>query len=138
MAEFLGGNNIFSTRVVSCNESRLVVRSLDGDFQVPAPQDRSLQLDDALDIVVRADRISLTSQPGWATNEVACSFVSEQFVGSVINGYLETSEGRSIVIQLQAKDLESIDLEVGRRLYASWHPEDCHLMPSRTATAVNH
>lgn len=138
VADFLGGNNIFSTRVLTCQEDRLVVRSSDGDFHAPAPQGRDLQPGDALDIVVRADRISLTTQPGWATNEVACSFVSEEFVGSVINGYLETSEGRRIVTQLQAKDLESIDLEVGRKLYASWHPEDCHLMPSREALPAPH
>lgn len=137
VADFLGGNNIFSTRVITSNENRLVVRSQDGDFQVLAPKGGSPQPGDALDIVVRADRISLTAQPGWATNEVACSFVSEQFVGSVINGYLETSEGRRIVVQLQAKDLESIDLDVGRKLYASWHPEDCYLMPSRTASVAN-
>ncbi|WP_372659726.1 ABC transporter ATP-binding protein, partial [Hydrogenophaga sp.] len=88
VADFLGGNNIFSTKVVSCEAERIVVRSVDGDFHATLPQGRSLQPGDALDIVVRADRISLTSQPGWATNEVACNFVSEEFIGSVINGYL--------------------------------------------------
>ncbi|MCY1558769.1 hypothetical protein D9M68_957320 [compost metagenome] len=99
-----------------------------------------MHLGDKLDMVVRADRISLTPQSGWATNEVACSFVSEEFVGSVINGYLETGDGNRIVIQLQAKDLESIDLEVGRKFYASWHPEDCHLMQhlSTSKETVHH
>ncbi|KRC12119.1 ABC transporter ATP-binding protein [Hydrogenophaga sp. Root209] len=140
VAEFLGGNNIFSTRVVACQDGKVVIRSSEGDFHAMLPPQINVHLGDKLDMVVRADRISLTPQSGWATNEVACSFVSEEFVGSVINGYLETGDGNRIVIQLQAKDLESIDLEVGRKFYASWHPEDCHLMQhlSTSKETVHH
>ena len=128
VAEFLGGNNIFRAETLEAAGERVRLRTPEGEFTavatcgIPGP--------DALDLVVRADRISLTSQPGWATNEVACTLVSEEFIGSTVNGHLQTASGKQIVVQLNARDLEDIDLEVGRPYYASWHPEDCHLVPA--------
>lgn len=130
VAEFLGGNNIFQADVVARDGSRLELRTPEGRFtaEAGAQGGAALAAGAAIDLVVRADRISLTAQPGWATNEVACTLVGEEFIGSTVNGHLETSGGKQIVVQLNAKDLEEIELDVGRQFYASWHPEDCHLV----------
>ncbi|SFQ04586.1 spermidine/putrescine transport system ATP-binding protein [Variovorax sp. PDC80] len=130
VAEFLGGNNIFQADVVARDGSRLELRTPEGRFtaEAGAQGGAALAAGAAIDLVVRADRISLTAKPGWATNEVACTLVGEEFIGSTVNGHLETSGGKQIVVQLNAKDLEEIELDVGRQFYASWHPEDCHLV----------
>jgi spermidine/putrescine transport system ATP-binding protein len=128
VAEFLGGNNIFRAEVLDASADRLRLRTPEGEFTAAAAASPSPG--SAIDMVVRADRISLTAQPGWATNEVACTLVSEEFIGSTVNGHLQTASGKQIVVQLNARDLEDIDLEVGRPFYASWHPEDCHLVPA--------
>jgi spermidine/putrescine transport system ATP-binding protein len=129
VAEFLGGNNIFRADVLELAGDRFRLRTPEGEFTAAAPFGAA-QHGGTLDLVVRADRISLTPQPGWATNEVACTLVSEEFIGSTVNGHLQTASGKHIVVQLSARDLEEIDLEVGRPFYASWHPEDCHLVPA--------
>ena len=127
VAEFLGGNNIFAAQVVSREGDKLKLQTPEGVFT--AAQGDAQTLPGAqIDLVVRADRISLTTQPGWAANEVACTLVGEEFIGSTVNGHLETAGGKPIVVQLNAKDLEEIDLGVGLPFYASWHPEDCHLV----------
>ncbi|MFC7519039.1 TOBE domain-containing protein [Herbaspirillum sp. GCM10030257] len=54
--------------------------------------------------------------------------ISEALIGTVVNVYLETSNKKQIVVQLQSRELDSLDLSIGLSLYASWHPEDCHLV----------
>lgn len=127
VAEFLGGNNIFSADVLKKEGGTLRLQTTEGVFTAVTPPPTTPH-QGSLDMVVRADRISLTAQPGWGTNEVACTLISEEFIGSTVNGHLQTANGKHIVVQLSARDLEDLDLEVGRPLYASWHPEDCHLV----------
>jgi len=131
VAEFLGNNNIFRANVVAADEVKVQLHTENGEFTSAPLISGPPKVGSSLDLVVRADRISLTTKAGWATNEVACTLVSEEFIGSTINGHLEMAGGKHIVVQLNARDLEEIDLQVGRQFYASWHPEDCHLVASR-------
>ena len=72
----------------------------------------------------------MTVEPGWGENEIACTLISEEFAGAVVNLHLETASGHSLVAQLQQRDLEQLDASIGTRVYASWHSDDGFLLES--------
>ncbi len=127
VARFLGGNNVFDGRVRATEGDNAIVDTRDGRFTVAAGR-RSPAAGTDTSVLVRADRVMLTQQTGWAANEVPCTVVTEEFVGALVNLYLETSGGTEIVAQLQERDLDQVDTAPGARLMASWHPQDCRLL----------
>ncbi len=136
VANFVGGTNLFEGRVAEIASDRIRVDAKDGRFLVTRDAAFDLREGDVVDVAVRADRVSLTAQTGWAENEVSCGLVSEEFIGAVVNLYLDAASGAEIVAQLQQRDLEQLDLTVGARLMASWHPEDCRIIPRERRPAA--
>jgi spermidine/putrescine transport system ATP-binding protein len=137
VATFVGGINLFEGQIADFEGDHVVVDTRDGRFRVARDVSLGVVKGDLIDIAVRADRVSLTTQTGWAANEVSCAFLSEEFVGAVVNLYLDSASGTEVVAQLQQRDLEQLDVSAGTHLMASWHPEDCRIIPrSPRATSL--
>lgn len=128
VAEFLGGSSIFGCTVRTRKNGELVLESADGTFKCDAAQSSGLTPGQNVSLVVRADQISITPAAGWADNEVSCRVIGEEFVGALVNLRLETGAGTQITVQLQQRDMQSLDLETGAGVTASWHPEDGHII----------
>ena len=62
-------------------------------------------------------------------NVVACSLISEEFVGSMVTLFLESSDGSEFKVQIQERHLTEIDLKSTEFLYLSWSAESAHLLP---------
>lgn len=129
VAEFLGGSSIFDCTVRPRKNGDLVLESTDGSFRCNAVKTGGLVPGQHVSLVVRADQISITPTAGWAENEVPCQIIGEEFVGALVNLRLRTGAGTEITVQLQQRDMQSLDLEVGAGVTASWHPEDGHIIP---------
>jgi spermidine/putrescine transport system ATP-binding protein len=129
VANFVGGINLFEGQVCDFASDQVIVDTRDGRFRVAQDGAQILAKGDIVDVAVRADRVSLTTHTGWAVNEVSCAFLSEEFVGAVVNLYLDSASGTEIVAQLQQRDLEQLEVSAGTHLMASWHPEDCRIIP---------
>lgn len=122
VAQFVGGISLFSGILKTTKEGNIGIDSADGLLQIADPA--NVRTGTKCDLAVRADRINVTTQPGWGTNEVPCVLMSEEFAGAVVNLHLETAAGTEIVAQLQQRDLERLSARAGQQVYASWHPED--------------
>lgn len=122
VAQFVGGISLLEGKILSREDGKRFLDTPDGKVRLA----NSCRLIEgaAVDLAVRADRISVTVEPGWGENEIACTLISEEFAGAVVNLHLETASGRGLVAQLQQRDLEQLDATVGAKVYASWHPED--------------
>jgi spermidine/putrescine transport system ATP-binding protein len=134
VAQFVGGISLFSGVLKSTKEGKIGIDSADGLLQIA--DSASAQSGTRCDLAVRADRINVTTQPGWGTNEVPCTLMSEEFAGAVVNLHLETAAGTGIVAQLQQRDLERLSARAGQQVYASWHPEDGVLLGAPALKAV--
>lgn len=133
VAQFVGGNSIFSGKPSDKSNGVARIDSADGVLQLPrfpAP------LSDApLDLSVRADRIALSVQPRGVANEVRCTLMSEEFAGAVVNLHLESAAGTEIVAQLQQSDLDQLAAQPGQPVFASWAPEDGVVLGTREGRA---
>ncbi len=128
VAQFVGGISLLEGRVASTEEGKPFLETRDGKLRLA--NSGGLADGAAADLAVRADRISVTVEPGWGENEIACTLISEEFAGAVVNLHLETASGHNLVAQLQQRDLEQLDASIGARVHASWHSDDGFLLTS--------
>lgn len=129
VAEFVGRNNIFEGKV---SEAVGPVASVDtplGRFSVPN-ESRTLRSGEPLSFVVAADLVQISATRPNADNVVECQLISEQFVGSTVTLFLETTDGRELKVQIGQRELESVDLKGHSQLFASWPTGRAHVLNS--------
>jgi len=61
-------------------------------------------------------------------NTVECSLISEEFVGSMVTLFLETPDGTEFKVQLQERELATLDHTQSKQFYLSWQSNNAHLL----------
>ena len=130
VAEFVGTNNIIEGCVRAAAGARIVVDTAHGAIEAAAPAGRAPAVGDAINLVVSADRVALPAQAEPHVNAVTGSVISEEFIGSVVTLYLDIGGGTAFRVQKQAHELDSIEIEPGQTLHASWRAEDTYVLPA--------
>ena len=130
VAEFVGTNNIIEGRVRAAAGGRIVVDTAHGAIEAAAPAGRAPAVGDAINLVVSADRVALPAQAEPHVNAVTGSVISEEFIGSVVTLYLDIGGGTAFRVQKQAHELDTIEIEPGQTLHASWRAEDTYVLPA--------
>ena len=130
VAEFVGTNNILTGRVSRVGSERIEVETDLGRFRAGRSDDRSFGDGQPVTLVVSADLVQLSGIETALENRIACSLISEEFVGSMVTLFLETAEGVEFKVQTSQRVLERLDLSDAPALFASWAPEHVHLLPS--------
>lgn len=133
VAEFVGLNNIVSGKIVSTENGVVTVDSSIGQFRVKTSEMANGQGSDATNdevtFVIAADLVEVSRDVPQADNLVGCTLISEEFIGSVVTLFLETSDGTELKVQLQERELATLDHTSGGAFYLSWHLESAHLLP---------
>ena len=130
VAEFVGTNNILTGRVSGLDEELVGIETSLGQFQAVRPRHQPLDDGQPVTFVVSADLVQLSGAEAALENRVACSLISEEFVGSMVTLFLETAEGVEIKVQTSQRILERLDLSGTTALFASWSPEHIHVLPT--------
>ena len=84
---------------------------------------------DPVTFVISADLVHLSGAEAALENRIACSVISEEFVGSMVTVFLETADGVEFRVQTSQRILERLDLTGTTTLFASWAPEHVHILP---------
>ena len=129
VAEFVGTNNILTGRVAGLTEERIGIETDIGRFSAARPD--QLRLDDGQPVtfVVSADLVQVSGAELALENRLECSLISEEFVGSMVTLFLETTGGVELKVQTSQRVLERLDLSGGTTMTASWSPEHVHILP---------
>ena len=130
VAEFVGTNNIIEGRVRAAKGGRIVVDTAQGDIDAATPVGRALAVDDAINLVVSADRVALAAPTETHRNSVTGAVISEEFIGSVVTLHLDIGGGTVFRVQKQAHELDTIDITPGQTFRASWRAEDTYVLPA--------
>lgn len=128
VAEFVGRNNILSGTVAGVDGDTVAIETAAGRFAATAPG-AALAAGDAVTFVVSADLVTLTDAEPDAENKVACTLISEEFVGSFVTLFLEAADGTELKVEVQQRELERLDIEHGRTMWVSWAADRVHLLP---------
>ena len=74
--------------------------------------------------------MQLTNQPpADGLNGMQASVVGEEFVGATAVIHLEGAERIEIKAQKSHDELEQLNLAPGAKVWVSWRPEACHILP---------
>jgi spermidine/putrescine transport system ATP-binding protein len=128
VAEFVGRNNIFEGKVAKVSGDGVGVATPLGDFVVPAASAPQAKAGDPLNFVVAADLVQVTADRPKADNVVECQVISEQFMGTTVTLFLEAANGTELKVQIGQRELETLDLKGGNRLFASWPAARAHVL----------
>lgn len=127
VAEFVGANNILPGKVRELRGSHTMVDTDVGTLT--APVSFPLAVGDRVDLVVSADRVSLSTAGGGDGNEIRGNLISEQFVGAVVTLYLDIGTDAEFRVQLQQHEVDALDLSRGTALVADWKAEHTFILP---------
>ena len=125
VAEFVGRNNIISGQVQNLDRGKATITSSAGSFLVEAGE---LTKGDNASFVIAADLVQISRDERAAENSVKCSLISEEFIGSVVTLFLEADDGTEFKVQLQERELASLDPHPGDNFFLSWPAASAHLL----------
>ena len=78
--------------------------------------------------VIAADLVRLSRSQLDAENTIACTMISEEFIGSIVTVFLEAADGTEFKVQLQERELATLDLVTEGSFYLSWPTASAHLL----------
>lgn len=129
VAEFVGTNNILTGRVAGLEAERIGIDTELGRFRAARPDRPRLEEGRQITFVVSADLVQLSDAESALENRLACTLISEEFVGSMVTLFLEAEEGFELRVQASQRVLERLDLSGATTVFASWSPEHVHILP---------
>jgi len=127
VAEFVGRNNIISGKVKSAATGKAVIDAPSGSFTVTA--DAMPKPGSDATFVISADLVRLTTSKPKAENAVQAKLISEEFIGSVVTLFRESADGTEFKVQVQERELATLDLKSSDTLWLSWPAASAHLLP---------
>lgn len=128
VAEFVGRNNIVTGKVDQSTDGKLQIKTSIGQFPLRADMAASPAIGSDVAFVIAADLVQISRARPDSEQAVACSLISEEFIGSVVTLFLETDDGTEFKVQLQERELLSLEPTVGDVFYLTWSPKDAHLL----------
>ena len=132
VAEFVGRNNIIVGTVSGVSGQSIHVDSPVGQFTVVAGTKIPAQHDEITFVIaadlVEASRVKPAVGNTVAENVVTATLISEEFIGSVVTLFLETEDGTELKVQLQERELATLDHTSGGTFYLSWQSASAHAL----------
>lgn len=129
VAEFVGRNNILTGKVSGKSNGQLHVKSQIGSFVVGDVANQNVEINDEITFVIAADLVEVSRINTEAENTIACSLISEEFIGSVVTLFLETDDGTEFKVQLQERELATLNHTDAGTFYLSWKSSAAHTLP---------
>lgn len=121
VAEFVGRNNIISGTI---NAEGTAIETAVGTFTAVGPPGPAT-------LVVSADLVQVSHEaiPG----SVACTLISEEFIGSIVTLFLEAADGTEFKVQIQERELAVLEPGSAEQLHLFWDPASAHILPEQGA-----
>ncbi|MDG2406676.1 MAG: ABC transporter ATP-binding protein [Paracoccaceae bacterium] len=127
VAEFVGRNNILTGVAKEVTDNAAWIATSSGQFRV-ALSEVALTTGSAASFVISADLVHLAQAEPDTENKVHCELISEEFVGSMVTLFLESSNGHEFKVQMQERELSKFDLKSGAQVWLSWSMQSAHVL----------
>ena len=126
VAEFVGRNNIITGTVSKTTAKTVTLDGSLGGFTVDLGQHEKPRKGDTARFVVAADLAQISTAKPRRGSAIACSLISEEFIGSVVTLFLEAADRSELKVQLQERELSKMDLKSATTIYLSWTADQAH------------
>ena len=126
VAEFVGRNNIISGKIKSSSGKSVLINGSLGDFKVSLGVGLSRRQETRAVLLLPPISSTFRQKKPRAGNQIECSLISEEFIGSVVTLFLEARDGSEFKVQIQERELADMDLKHMGKVFVSWDPERAH------------
>ncbi|MEM6888554.1 MAG: ABC transporter ATP-binding protein [Pseudomonadota bacterium] len=127
VAEFVGRNNILTGHCSAVDGQGAQIETGSGTYRLEKPR-TPLSEGEQASFVVSADRMTVSPDEPQTANKVRAKLISEEFVGSVVTLFLESADGHEFKVQVQERELISLELEIDSVLWLSWDAQQAHVL----------
>ena len=128
VAEFVGRNNIIAGKVTAAATDKVIIDAPSGRFTVVPSGSSPPKPGEPVTFVISADLVSLSEQNPGPENRVTATLISEEFIGSVVTLFLEGPDGTEFKVQMQERELATLDLKSKKQFDLSWPASSAHLL----------
>ena len=130
VAEFVGGNNLFSGKASNAGDGLLRVDGAFGTALAPRPVEGAPQDGEPVTLVVADDRIDIVPARTGAANEIEARVLTLEVVGSSATVFLETAGGAELRVQRPLHQIENTPLSPGDAVIARWSQDEGYFLPA--------
>lgn len=131
VAEFIGRNNLLAGTTANTSNNVVTLSTPLGEFDASSTQvniQENITAHQDVTFVIGADRIKLSKDEPDSQNKVYCQLLSEQFTGSFVTLFFEASDGTEFKVELQQRELETLELNSADSMWLYWASEDVHIL----------
>jgi spermidine/putrescine transport system ATP-binding protein len=127
VAEFVGRNNILTGTITTLADDAATLSTPQGEFLLDTSA-TTLRQGEEVSFVISADLVHISLEAPKAENRVQCTLISEEFVGSMVTLFLESSDGHEFKVQMQERELSKFDLRNDAKIWLSWDTNSAHIL----------
>jgi len=135
VAGFIGVSNLIDGTVARVDGDALELEAADGDgLVVPRPRGRPVAPGERIVFTVRPEKLAIAEEPGDHRCRLRATVESVAYQGTATSYTLSTRHGAEIVA-FRPNTGEPI-LQLGRRVWLCWRPEQCAAIVGDAATGA--
>lgn len=128
IAQFVGRNNIVNGTVQQQSGNIATFQTPIGSFEATCPSIQPTPGTEA-SFVISGDLVRISKQHPDAVNQVSCTLISEEFVGSFVTLFLEAADATEFKVEVQQRELEQLDMSTGDTFWLSWESSHAYVLP---------
>ncbi len=128
IAQFVGRNNIINGTVSSIAGNMATFTTPIGNFEAACPSVQPAERSEA-SFVVSGDLMKISKMRPDTKNQVECTLISEEFVGSFVTLFLESADATEFKVEVQQRELEQLELTPGGTFWLSWESGHAYVLP---------
>ena len=128
VAEFVGRNNILSGKVYDIKSNIAHIKTNAGCFNFQLDKNKPIQKGNKINYIISADLMNLSSVKPQKSNIINCRLISEEYVGSIVTLFLESTDGTEFKIQITERELSKFNIQNGNKYWLSWSEKNVHVL----------
>ena len=128
VAEFVGRNNILSGKVYDIKSNIAYIKTNAGCFNFQLDKNKPIQKGDKINYIISADLMNFSSVKPQKSNIINCRLISEEYVGSIVTLFLESTDGTEFKIQITERELSKFNIQNGNKYWLSWSEKNVHVL----------
>ncbi len=127
VAEFIGGNNVFTGHVADVRADGVVFRT--GQNELAVGEAAGFGSGDEACLIVSASHVGIHASKSGEGNELEVEIETIETLGSSVSVHMRTADGTVVIAESALSDLDDALVHVGANVVVRWDPENGFLVP---------
>ena len=119
---------IIDDKVYDIKSNIAYIRTNAGCFNFQLDKNKPIQKGNKINYIISADLMNFSSVKPKKSNIINCRLISEEYVGSIVTLFLESTDGTEFKIQITERELSKFNIQNGNKYWLSWSEKNVHVL----------